>query len=1229
MGSHPTQALDAPTSEGARAVIPNGITEGTTIGGRYHVARWLGRGGMGSVYEVDDRALGATVALKIAEADVWSASTVAQLKREIMLARRVTHPNVCRVHDFGIHALPTGAGLPFLTMELVRGETLLSVLERDGPMPLARVIAIVDQIAAALDAAHEAGVVHRDFKTGNVMLEGERVIVTDFGLAVDVGHQTGEGAGSIVGSPAYMSPEQVRAAPITRGTDVYALGVVIYELLSGRLPFEGKSSLEVATRRLHQPPTPISTYLTSIESQHERVIERCLRLEPSERWASCGDVARALRGDHDAQQPEARVAWELVDAAGPRAMVVVIAEGVRDLRLIERRVVREAGLLAAPSAGRIEAVFGTPRSLGNEIDRALVVARAAMKVSSHVSIAIGRGTMQAGRLEGDVRDEADAALTRAKQSPDVRAIVTGDRTALALSARTELTPLGPGVHRVGSARHGSAPLVGRDVELATLRRSLDAVLDEQRVLATWVLGPPGIGKSRLLEAAAAMATERGVTVHFATASAEGGRAMGLLPGASHGPMSDEEYESTQSVDRMSDAEAQADRARAAAIAELERLTDAGPLAIVIDHAQWADAASLALLAELPLALPDRAVWVLLGARDEIVEQRPQLFAALEITARVEPSPLRASDAALLARTMLGRTPSAAFVQALVERTGGNPLFVEQLLASSPAVATEESEHAAWPLPATVELAVQAHLDRLPLAERECVGLLAVYGRPATARELEAMGHPSAQASLVALTRRSLVAHAAAEPGAHRLRNQVVADVAYRLLAPARRLALHARAAEVARAHGRDAEDVARHLAEAGDLVRAAELYVRATLEAAARGDARVVLRCGERAAALGLSPDVAFAVHFARAEAARFAADHADREALLDAASSAAKDDRERALVLVERGEWLRRGRHSEEALACFVKAIELAGRMKDTETQALATARRGSALIALGRVREAGDVLDALVPRLDAVSARTRAVALDVRGYLAGNVGDLGAQQRDYEQAAALYAEAGDARRAAGAESNLADAQNRLGRYAQAEAALRRALSLARKVGNRLTEGYALLNLGYASSFSGRQQEAIETLGRAIAIAKAIGDTHLELGARLYAARARLGSADAALVEELRAISREAGSDVTLKANALGLASSASLALGDSAAAADSADRALTVRASRGSVEEGEGEIFLAAACAYEAAGRFDDAKRIRAEAKARIEELAARIADPAARASFLHDVPAHRALT
>ncbi|MCZ7683791.1 MAG: protein kinase [Sandaracinaceae bacterium] len=134
--------------------------------------RWLGRGGMGSVYEVDDCELGVRVALKMAEGAGWSPRAVGQLKREIQLARRVTHPNVCRVHDFGMHVVESGAGTPFLTMELIEGRTLAAELAEQGRLDADRTLARAEAMAAALDAAHAAGVVHRDFKTGNVMLAG-------------------------------------------------------------------------------------------------------------------------------------------------------------------------------------------------------------------------------------------------------------------------------------------------------------------------------------------------------------------------------------------------------------------------------------------------------------------------------------------------------------------------------------------------------------------------------------------------------------------------------------------------------------------------------------------------------------------------------------------------------------------------------------------------------------------------------------------------------------------------------------------------------------------------------------------------------------------------------------------------------------------------------------------------------------------------------------------------
>ncbi|MFO0683146.1 MAG: serine/threonine-protein kinase [Sandaracinus sp.] len=261
------------------------------IAGRYRVVRRIGAGGAGVVLEVDDNELGTRVALKLVRGDAWDAAAVASLKREIQLARRVTHPNVCRTFDLGTHVDAAGIRRPFLTMELVEGETLAARLRRDGRLSLDETLRIGRGIAAALDAAHAVGVVHRDLGARNVLLSGERVVVSDFGLALDAG--AGH-VGPYVGTPTYMAPEQVAGGEVTRASDVYALGVLLMQMATGRLPFEAATPREAADQRLHAPPLAPRAALASIPARWNRVILRCLARAPAERFASAGAAVRAL-----------------------------------------------------------------------------------------------------------------------------------------------------------------------------------------------------------------------------------------------------------------------------------------------------------------------------------------------------------------------------------------------------------------------------------------------------------------------------------------------------------------------------------------------------------------------------------------------------------------------------------------------------------------------------------------------------------------------------------------------------------------------------------------------------------------------------------------------------------------------------------------------------------------------------------------------------------------------
>lgn len=261
------------------------------VGGRYRIIGLLGRGGMGEVYRADDLKLGQAVALKFLPSSVSrDPGLLDRFHSEVRLARQVSHPNVCRVYD-----IAEFEGRHFLSMEYVDGEDLASLLRRIGHLPGDKALEVARQLCAGIAAAHERGVLHRDLKPANVMLDGRgRVRITDFGLAI-----AGDDAGDrveVAGTPAYMPPEQLAGKPATVRSDVYALGLVLYEVFTGKRAFEAASLAEIRRKHAEDAPAPPSGVTPGIDPVVERVILRCLEKDPKARPPSALQVASALPG---------------------------------------------------------------------------------------------------------------------------------------------------------------------------------------------------------------------------------------------------------------------------------------------------------------------------------------------------------------------------------------------------------------------------------------------------------------------------------------------------------------------------------------------------------------------------------------------------------------------------------------------------------------------------------------------------------------------------------------------------------------------------------------------------------------------------------------------------------------------------------------------------------------------------------------------------------------------
>ena len=304
-------AVAAPDTQTSKAP---GFAPGSMVAERYRVVSLLGRGGMGEVYSAEDLKLGQRVALKFLPTNrVKNSSWRHRFYAEVRMARQVSHPNVCRVYDVG-----ESDGRLFLSMELVDGEDLASLLRRIGRLPDDKAVEVAQQLCAGLAAAHQSGVLHRDLKPSNVMLDGKgRARITDFGLAVAAEDAANK---QPAGTPGYMAPELFSGGRPTMRSDVYALGLVLYEVFTGKRAFDAPNIADLHRRQSETDPTPPSNLIRDLDPAVERAILRCLDRDPAQRPRTAQSVAAALPGGDPLAAALAAgetPSPEMVAAAGP------------------------------------------------------------------------------------------------------------------------------------------------------------------------------------------------------------------------------------------------------------------------------------------------------------------------------------------------------------------------------------------------------------------------------------------------------------------------------------------------------------------------------------------------------------------------------------------------------------------------------------------------------------------------------------------------------------------------------------------------------------------------------------------------------------------------------------------------------------------------------------------------------------------------------------------------
>lgn len=297
---------------GVRTPLPpgkgGGLDRASTLSnqildGRYEVLKKLGEGGMSYVYLAREISTGETVAIKVLSPRLASdKSSVERLRREAGLAMRLDHPNVCRILRLG----ESEDGLIYLVMPFLKGELLSDREVRGGPMEIAPSVKLLQQMCAGLHHAHELQIVHRDLKPENVMLvkddgaNAEHAVVMDFGLAkerrADPAIAKLTATGIILGTPEFMSPEQIRGKPLDARSDIYALGIVAFEMFTGKLPFQGRNAQEMMIARLRSQPQPIRQFRADVPEVVERALIKALQTNPDDRYATAIEFADALGG---------------------------------------------------------------------------------------------------------------------------------------------------------------------------------------------------------------------------------------------------------------------------------------------------------------------------------------------------------------------------------------------------------------------------------------------------------------------------------------------------------------------------------------------------------------------------------------------------------------------------------------------------------------------------------------------------------------------------------------------------------------------------------------------------------------------------------------------------------------------------------------------------------------------------------------------------------------------
>ncbi len=662
-----------------------GLNPGTTFADRYEVMEVLGSGGMGEVYRVLDTEINEEVALKLLRPEITAdPQTVERFRNELRLARRISHPNVCRVYHIGDHE-----GAYYITMELVPGEDLTSLISRSGPFTAEQVISTATQMCEGLAEAHRLGVIHRDLKLQNVMLDRQgRARIMDFGIARQLESQGMTETGMMIGTPEYMSPEQLDGADVDARSDLYAVGVILFEMATGRPPFQGPTPFAVAVKhRLDAPPDP-RTLDARIPEVISRVILKCLKKDRGERYQSTEELLSELHRVHlsltGASAPASSTPAHPTVPPTPEAEAPLFVAREEELAQLDAFLEQ-----AMAGHGRVALVAGEAGS-GKT---ALINAFARRAEAAHRELVVVSGKCDAHTGTGDPY----------MPFREILALLTGDVDAL--QAAGTLTD------------ERARRLV--DVVPYTAQSVLETGSDLIGTLVT------GTGLLARVEATTPMAGDwierlRALVEHKRAVPADSTLQQSSL------------LEQTTRV--------------------LQAVARARPLLVIVDDVQWADSGSINLMFHLARRIAGcrilfvgayRPAEVALGREGQrhplepLVNELRRDFGDLQIELD------HAEDRPFL-DALLDSQPNRfgeAFRDTLLRHTGGHPLFTVELLRSMQERGLlVQDEQKDWvevsdidweTMPARVDAVLEERLGRLPQELRDILRLASVEGEEFT------------------------------------------------------------------------------------------------------------------------------------------------------------------------------------------------------------------------------------------------------------------------------------------------------------------------------------------------------------------------------------------------------------------------------------------------------------------------------------------------------------------